>query len=940
MGTNSTLTIIKGQEFKVVDKHFIGEDDIFLDQYKQAAEMLNTIVNESKESAENHFLNEYENNIIAFCGERGEGKSSAMLTFINSLYEDYWEDEEGEEEVEDNSNDNKKENTDKEPKRYNLFKNYRNLDKKHFAEPIIVDPSQFDEVHNILDIILAKLYRNFSKKYNENNRCADEYIINELQDQFQKVYREVSMINNQAKMLDDEFDYEGNIGKLSKLGESTGLKEDFQKLIKQYLIFVRKSGSEGREKQNLIIAVDDLDLCNSNAYKMTEQIRKYLIIPQIVIVMAVRIEQLEMCVEENTIAGFKGIVGVAKQYDQGEQRRINTEIQSMSERYVAKLIPKARRIYLPKAQSLEGIQVIYKEKDSINRKGRVIWRSKENESLVNAVLHLIHRRTGMIFLPEKSGMSYLLPNNLRDMVNWIVLVAEMDNCKKKNVAKNDIKLKNVREFSKYFYNEWLTKQVPKTLGDELRTMEQMNSYHVNMNAKWILSTIYAECDRKEKYAEHNIKSDEQSNFWKVMQWILRFDKVVFDFEAKREVYALKVMYTMKINQWIITKRLSEVSHLINGYIWGGEFEGVLPKTELGISRSRFQISSRRVMQVIGKKFNVDFIKDLDSNSDTKQITFSNLSNEEDIRNEEIYALILVAMFSDINTRNLNVDELMVLGTDKLIAGNRRVNAKINISLENYIVSLCNLEMLIDKINIEALNTQKDDIKKIIKNMIDTNKEEIECAQCIVSNMDLASELLVYCENNRDYKLKTENAVDRTKKLVEKFFENICKFMVEKTGKEYHTDIFKSIKIGKESIDITQVYAEWVEQNEEIESRKFSGTAYRSRQRDEFRERLEKMPADYREISIEEFLASFRSDKTAEELKCELDKLAKDVYRYRGKYENSPRGLNINQLCQLYDDTLALYCSDSERIISRDMRDRYNQYAGKFRKVLVIDEQEN
>lgn len=206
-----------------------------------------------------------------------------------------------------------------------------------------------------------------------------------------------------------------------------------------------------------------------------------------------------------------------------------------------------------------------------------------------------------------------------------------------------------------------------------------------------------------------------------MQWILRFDKVVFDFEAKREAYALKVMYTMKINQWIITKRLSEVSYLINGYIWGGEFEGVLPKTELGISRSRFQISSRRVMQVIGKKFNVDFIKDLDSNSDTKQMTFSNLSNEEDIRNEEIYALILVAMFSDINTRNLNVDELMVLGTDKLIAGNRRVNAKINISLENYIVSLCNLEMLIDKINIEALNTQKDDIKKIIKNMIDTNK---------------------------------------------------------------------------------------------------------------------------------------------------------------------------------------------------------------------------
>lgn len=920
MGKKSELIITKGQEFKIVVKDSIRDDDVFIEQYEQAAGMLNTIVAESIVAVEKsdksfntlYSLNEYENNIIAFCGERGEGKSSAMLTFINSLYTNLPKTLQGEDK---------------------FYEKYQELYKVHFSEPIIIDPSQFDDVHNILDIILAKIYRNFSRRYEENNRCVDEFDINRLQNQFQKVYREVSMINNQSKMLDDEFDYEGNIGKLSKLGESTDLKEDLQELIKQYLEFVKKCSNRENGKERLIIAIDDLDLCNSNAYKMAEQIRKYLIIPQIVIIMAVKIEQLEMCVEENTIADFKGIVGIVKQYRNEEQKRINAEIQGMSERYVTKLIPKARRIYLPKVQSFEGMQIVYKEKDD-----NIIWKSKKDESLVNAVLHLITERTGMIYLPERSGMSYLLPNNLRDMVNWIVFIAEMD--QKDNVENSNTYLKNVREFSKYFYNEWLTKQVPKTLGDELRTMEQMDSYHVNMNAKWILSTIYAECDRKEKYVEHNIKSDEQNNFWKVMQWILRFDKVVFDFEAKREAYALKVMYTMKINQWIITKRLSEVSYLINGYIWGGEFEGVLPKTELGISRSRFQISSRRVMQVIGKKFNVDFIKDLDSNSDTKQMTFSNLSNEEDIRNEEIYALILVAMFSDINTRNLNVDELMVLGTDKLIAGNRRVNAKINISLENYIVSLCNLEMLIDKINIEALNTQKDDIKKIIKNMIDTNKEEIECAQCIVSNMDLASELLVYCENNRDYKLKTENAVDRTKKLVEKFFENICKFMVEKTGKEYHTDIFKSIKIGKESIDITQMYAEWVEQNEEIESRKFSGIAYRSRQRDEFRERLEKMPADYREISIEEFLASFRSDKTAEELKCELDKLAKDVYRYRGKYENSPSGLNINQLCQLYDDTLALYCSDNERIISRDMRDRYNQYAGKFRKVLVIDEQEN
>lgn len=94
MGKQSELIITKGQEFKIVVKDSIKEDDVFIDQYEQAAGMLNTIVAESIAAGERaeksvkalYSLNEYENNIIAFCGERGEGKSSAMLTFINSLY--------------------------------------------------------------------------------------------------------------------------------------------------------------------------------------------------------------------------------------------------------------------------------------------------------------------------------------------------------------------------------------------------------------------------------------------------------------------------------------------------------------------------------------------------------------------------------------------------------------------------------------------------------------------------------------------------------------------------------------------------------------------------------------------------------------------------------------------------------------------------------------
>ena len=559
MGKKSELIITKGQEFKIVVKDSIRDDDVFIEQYEQAAGMLNTIVAESIVAVEKsdkpfntlYSLNEYENNIIAFCGERGEGKSSAMLTFINSLYTNLPKTLQGEDK---------------------FYEKYQELYKVHFSEPIIIDPSQFDDVHNILDIILAKIYRNFSRRYEENNRCVDEFDINRLQNQFQKVYREVSMINNQSKMLDDEFDYEGNIGKLSKLGESTDLKEDLQELIKQYLEFVKRCSNRENGKERLIIAIDDLDLCNSNAYKMAEQIRKYLIIPQIVIIMAVKIEQLELCVEENTIAEFKGVISTAKQQKEEKQDRISEEIQGMSERYVAKLIPKARRIYLPKAQSLEDIKVIYKEKN------RIIWKSKTDDNLVKSVLDLIRERTGMIFLPEKSGMSYLLPDNLRDMVNWIVFVADMQERVEDDNEEicDDIYLKNIKKFIQYFNGEWITRQMPDMFGRELRFMEKMDNLHMNLNANWFLKKLYMSTDKKENEKNDNNISKKVGAYWKNIQWLIWFKDNIYDMDIERKSYGLKVLYTAKLNQWIREGKSEKATALIGGYIWGSEVEGVLP----------------------------------------------------------------------------------------------------------------------------------------------------------------------------------------------------------------------------------------------------------------------------------------------------------------------------------------------------------------------------
>ena len=118
----ANITIIKGEEFKIAVKEKIKKDDLFMEQYERAAGMLDKIVRTSAETQREKDLwswksQDFENNIIAFCGERGEGKSSVMITFVNALYQD---------------------------RNNEIFTKCKNLINTNFAEPIVIDPSLFD----------------------------------------------------------------------------------------------------------------------------------------------------------------------------------------------------------------------------------------------------------------------------------------------------------------------------------------------------------------------------------------------------------------------------------------------------------------------------------------------------------------------------------------------------------------------------------------------------------------------------------------------------------------------------------------------------------------------------------------------------------------------------------------------------------------------------
>ena len=245
MNNKKILTIIRGEEFKLSLKEKIETTDIFYDQYLEAANMLDDIVaiNDDEKRADWRRV-ETENNIIAFCGDRGEGKSSVMMTFINALSnKDAWN---------------------QDP----IFSSCEHVKRTAFSRPVFIDPSTFDHVHNILEVVVARLYREYRVRYENDPGAFENEKCGKLLEKFQKVYRIISLLNNPEKMLEEEFDGESNIANLAKMGESTALKGELETLIQLYLDYMMRE-SDCRNRK-LLIAIDDLDLCNANAYKMAD----------------------------------------------------------------------------------------------------------------------------------------------------------------------------------------------------------------------------------------------------------------------------------------------------------------------------------------------------------------------------------------------------------------------------------------------------------------------------------------------------------------------------------------------------------------------------------------------------------------------------------------------------------------------------------------------
>lgn len=916
------IIVEQGNEFKVKVREItnnirvndIFANDIFGDAYKQAALRVEEIVVATKSLIENNNGNssyaDYLNNIIAFTGERGQGKSSAMLSFTEYL--------------------KKVSNIDTNNVFGEATKDF------NFISLETVDPSAFEDMNNILEVVIARMYNNFEKKYRSNNTCVSKDKKNKIMDLFQKVYESLCLIRNPKKLEDLEYDYEGSIQRIARIGDSTNLKMEIIELVRKYLsIFAGDN-----QKNFLIIPIDDLDINIKYAYKITEQIRKYLIIPNVIIIMAINIEQLKKCIEKEFREQLSLLINE-------ENRLSKDEPVNMAVRYVEKLIPDGRKISLPEIRAIsqngnDDIELIYYKGEIENN----LLKKENRKGIEKTILGYIFDKTGIAFVKPQNDVHNIIPNTLREVVNLLSVLGKMQEFIDKKTQ-----LLNINVFEDYFLNTWITNNLDD---GHINMIRELYSENNNKKHRFICTKLMEILETHKLYTidiqENSIfekakvqfrsknKDHMQYSLGDVISWLEFLDNRYIDNEINKFVFAIKTIYSIAMNKMIlietedIADQPNPIYQFIGGDIWGYNLDYVRSKNHLlrATNNGYIESSGYRSEKVIRKEqASNDVKKDLSRTNfeyDIKKV----LGEEFEI--SEIEDRIKPNNLTEEISRkivNMTFCSRYYIGKadSNFISLNSAYRRKAVFGIDQMLISAVDLKYLYVRSGFDGIENAT--ICNFVKNYIKSLRSKVnqELIMTVATNVELSSYIQQYCERNTQIKEKVLN--DNL------YFFNFIE-TVEKGlwNMDYLLLQNQKIFIGDEEFknELADLYALLLQSRAEI----MNGTTISINKAiiDEEKELFETALKTQDKTKIQE-VTELKKTCQYKGFKERLLNLAKNISVYN---KNNIFNEDIINLRKLYNDSIdKISVGNGNENISVEIKGRYNEIAKNIKNIIEIEE---
>lgn len=382
-------------------------DSVFHNVYKSSFSALMDIVSANAASQEEMELRKTESarypcsdsfdadeisNIIAFSGDRGSGKTTAMLSFINILKD--------------------KSSVDKALKSLGL-QEMAHEPPLYFHVLPVVDPSKFGPHDSLLNMVVGRIFdsvqtilntKGFSGSLNSEKIRA---VVRDCED----TYRAIQMRNFGVHMVGYD-----EIEKLELLSKMSSLRGNLFKLINSYIALYTESVGGKDVKPMLVIPIDDLDVSIHRGYELAEELRNYFMLPGVLVTMAVKLEQLSDLVEQTFTEDFKTMLGQ-------KANVLDAQPAEMAVKYIQKLIPNKRRIHLPHF-TMQDMQTLY-----------ILMEKEPKKSAIDYFFELIFEKTGIVLIPNQFHSHALLPRNLRALHQTFIYLEKLDSLNPKNEDK-------------------------------------------------------------------------------------------------------------------------------------------------------------------------------------------------------------------------------------------------------------------------------------------------------------------------------------------------------------------------------------------------------------------------------------------------------------------------------------------------------------------------
>lgn len=532
------LTIQRGKELEVHVSDDLCKAASFMNQaYRQALRAVAGVVQRTNEYhrlarypgfSEDDALSSFGSNVIAFSAQRGCGKTSTMLSFSRVLAK-----MDADTLMDENH-------------RFLSEKDRTDLSGAFFHVLSPVSPSVLEEQQNILYVTLARLY-DYARELiqREDSRRRSQYSgrgnsleqLNGLKHALQTCYDGIIGVKQKTKEMPRD------ILELQDICDGLSLCKRFAALIGKIIECL------GGDQHYLILQLDDADSQVKNGFCVLEDVRKYLQIPNLIILISADMELIHDSVRQNFEEYFPG-------------RRDDSEFQNrlirMCRKYIDKLIPPTHLISLSQLdakvdQYASSLLLDYRTAD--NSAPVLPW--ADGKSIQDTLLMLIYRKTGVIFAKPTGYPHNIIPTTLRGLNQLLRMLVDMNDIPfpaadcfgdEEAVAQAinqqvQVQEYNLSQFADYFSNDWIhVKVLHRQDHDFLCSLRDANG------EQYVPMTVDYLCEK------YGVPGKRVYNS-------LSLDSLMYDHLEKKNkqddyylLFAIRTLFTLKHHKMILARK--------------------------------------------------------------------------------------------------------------------------------------------------------------------------------------------------------------------------------------------------------------------------------------------------------------------------------------------------------------------------------------------------